>query len=95
MFEENEVYTGGTAGVRVPNQQSPRGGGCEQQVVTKENIKKMEEGEEDKRKRYTALCLTAEPCPDVIFCMLEKMTDLTLHKGLAQEVHCYQREGDG
>ena len=50
------------------------------QVVTKEDIKKLKEGEEEKRKRYTALCVTAEPCPDNMFCKLEKMTDLTLHQ---------------
>eukprot|EP00090_Calanus_glacialis_P040296 TRINITY_DN7024_c0_g1_i2.p1 TRINITY_DN7024_c0_g1~~TRINITY_DN7024_c0_g1_i2.p1 ORF type:complete len:493 (-),score=186.84 TRINITY_DN7024_c0_g1_i2:61-1539(-) len=50
------------------------------QVVTKEDIKKLKEGEEEKRKRYTALCVTAEPCPNNMFCKLEKMTDLTLHQ---------------
>ena len=50
------------------------------QVVTKEDIKKLKEGEEEKRKRYTALCVTAEPCPDNMFCKLEKITDLALHR---------------
>ena len=50
------------------------------QVVTKEDIKKLKEGEEEKRKRYTALCVTAEPCPDNMFCKLEKMTERTLQQ---------------
>jgi tRNA pseudouridine synthase 10 len=50
------------------------------QVVTKEDIKKLKEGEEEKRKRYTALCVTAEPCTDNMFCKLEQMTELTLQQ---------------
>ena len=39
------------------------------QVVTKEVIKKLKEGEEE--KRYTALCLTAELCQAYKTCHLE------------------------
>ena len=50
------------------------------QVVSKEDIKTLKEGEEDKRKRYTALCVTAEPCPASRLDDLEKMTDLKLQQ---------------
>jgi len=48
------------------------------QVVTKEDIKTLKEGEEDKRKRYTALCVTAEPCQEHMFNELPKLIDLIL-----------------
>jgi len=49
-------------------------------VVTKEDVKNLKEGEEDKRKRYTALCVTAEPCPSVKLEELEQITDLKLQQ---------------
>jgi len=47
-------------------------------VVSKEDIKKLKEGEEDKKKRYTALCVTAEPCSSDKLDQLQNKTDLKL-----------------
>eukprot|EP00092_Neocalanus_flemingeri_P011611 GFUD01012512.1.p1 GENE.GFUD01012512.1~~GFUD01012512.1.p1 ORF type:complete len:491 (+),score=170.04 GFUD01012512.1:48-1520(+) len=49
-------------------------------VVSKKDIKNLKEGEEDKRKRYTALCVTSQPCPSSRFDELEKMTELKLQQ---------------
>lgn len=48
------------------------------EVVTKEDIKTLKEGEEDKKKRYTALCVTSKPCPESSFDELETLQDLNL-----------------
>jgi len=48
------------------------------EVVTKEDIKTLKEGEEEKKKRYTALCVTSEPCPESKFEELASMVDLKL-----------------
>jgi len=50
------------------------------QVVTKEDIKTLKEGEEEKKKRYTALCVTSDPVSDSSFDELEKLKDLSLRQ---------------
>jgi len=48
------------------------------QIVSKDDIKSLKEGEEEKKKRYTALCVTAGPCPEQNFSVLENFKDLKL-----------------
>jgi len=50
------------------------------QVVSKEDIKNLKEGEEQKRKKYTALCVTSESCPDDKFDKLSRMVDVKLEQ---------------
>ena len=49
-------------------------------IVSKEDIKKLKEGEEEKRKSYTALCVTSEPVSCDKFTDLEKIVDLKLEQ---------------
>lgn len=49
-------------------------------LVTKDNIKKLKEGEEEKRKRYTALCVTASPVDQEKFRALEQINDLKVEQ---------------
>jgi len=48
--------------------------------VTKSSIKRLKQGEEEKRKKYTALCATKEPYVLEKLEKLELMTDLVLHQ---------------
>jgi len=47
-------------------------------MVTKADITKLKEGEEEKRKQYTALCVTARPVERDVLLKLNTMKDLTI-----------------
>ena len=44
--------------------------------VTKEDITRLKQGEEEKRKRYTALCVTAKPVSKEVLDRLEKLGEV-------------------
>ena len=49
-------------------------------IVSKGSIKKLKEGEEEKKKFYTALCVTSEPVNRDKFEEIEKLKDLKLRQ---------------
>ena len=49
-------------------------------IVSKNDIKNLKEGEEEKRKSYTALCVTSQPVHRDKFLELEKLVDLKLEQ---------------
>ena len=44
--------------------------------VTKGDITSLKQGEEEKRKRYTALCVTAKPVSKEVLDRLEKLGEV-------------------
>ena len=44
--------------------------------VTKGDINRLKQGEEEKRKRYTALCVTAKPVSKDVLDRLEKLGEV-------------------
>ena len=54
-------------------------------MVSKAAIGRLKEGEEEKRKRYTALCVTAVKVEDAVLRGLDNQKDLVL-----QQVLCTQ-----
>ena len=54
-------------------------------MVSKAAISRLKEGEEEKRKRYTALCVTAVKVEDAVLRGLDNQQDLVL-----QQVMCTQ-----
>ena len=55
-------------------------------MVSKAAIGRLKEGEEEKRKRYTALCVTAVKVEDAVLRGLDNHRDLVL-----QQVTCTRR----
>ena len=45
-------------------------------IVTKGDITRLKQGEEEKRKRYTALCVTAIPVSKDVLDRLEKLGEV-------------------
>ena len=45
-------------------------------IVTKGDITRLKQGEEEKRKRYTALCVTAKPVSKDVLDRLEKLGEV-------------------
>ena len=45
-------------------------------IVTKGDITRLKQGEEEKRKRYTALCVTSKPVSKDVLDRLEKLGEV-------------------
>ena len=55
--------------------------------VTKGDITRLKQGEEEKRKRYTALCVTAKPVSKDILDRLENLGEVQEQIMLIQTFH--------
>ena len=58
-------------------------------IVTKGDITRLKQGEEEKRKRYTALCVTAKPVSKDVLDRLEKLGEVQEQIMLIAEATTY------